>query len=81
MSERNADRLEHGRPVSFQAVSLADMAGTTVGRWGKNLVAYGYLFNTGTLMVAYIAKSGEIFTQVDRHLRYRTSENQYSLFN
>jgi len=64
MRERNEYRQGHLRPDSTQTINLADMAGSTVGRWGRNLVGGGFLFNSGTLMVAYIAKSGEIFQQI-----------------
>eukprot|EP00959_Pyramimonas_sp_CCMP1952_P367499 7697554-Pyramimonas_sp.AAC.1 len=56
MRERNEFRAGHKRADTTQTINLADMAGSTVGRWGRNLVGGGYTFNAGTLMVAYIAK-------------------------
>lgn len=61
--ERKEYRREHGRPATQLTVGLAEMAGRTIGSEGQAAVTLGYLGTSGTLMVAYLAKSGEIFGQ------------------
>ncbi|KAK3246605.1 hypothetical protein CYMTET_43864 [Cymbomonas tetramitiformis] len=66
MEERKEYRREHGRPATQLTVGLAEMAGRTIGSEGQAAVTLGYLGTSGTLMVAYLAKSGEIFGQASQ---------------
>merc|ERR1719335_1379805 len=60
MRERNADREEHGRAATSASVSLRDMAGRTLGPLGSACVAPVYVLSSVALLVAYVAKAGEV---------------------
>ena len=58
--ERDEVRFEHGRGHSPVVISLPDMAMTTLGKTGSYVMSATYLFASTTLLVAYIAKAGEL---------------------
>ena len=60
MRERNADREEHGRAATSASVSLRAMAGRTLGPLGSACVAPVYVLSSLALLVAYVAKAGEV---------------------
>jgi tyrosine-specific transport protein len=60
MRERNIDRGEHGRSATSSSISLRAMAGRTLGPWGSACVAPVYVLSSLALLVAYIAKAGEV---------------------
>ena len=62
MRERDEYRLVHGRGHSPVTISLTEMAGRTLGEVGATCTTATYLFLSMTLLVAYIAKAGEIIS-------------------
>ena len=60
MRERNVDRADHGRPSTSASISLRAMAGRTLGPWGSACVGPVYVLSSVALLVAYVAKAGEV---------------------
>ena len=73
MRERDEVRFEHGRGHSPVVISLPDMAMTTLGKTGSYVMSATYLFASTTLLVAYIAKAGEIIETIDPALTLEAS--------
>ena len=73
MRERDELRFEHGRGHSPVVISLPDMAMTTLGKTGSYFMYATYLFASTTLLVAYIAKAGEIIETIDPALTLEAS--------
>eukprot|EP00241_Pyramimonas_parkeae_P001349 CAMPEP_0114261648 /NCGR_PEP_ID=MMETSP0058-20121206/21274_1 /TAXON_ID=36894 /ORGANISM="Pyramimonas parkeae, CCMP726" /LENGTH=540 /DNA_ID=CAMNT_0001377247 /DNA_START=294 /DNA_END=1916 /DNA_ORIENTATION=- len=69
MREKEWLLKEHRRPVTSGAltVSITEMAARTLGPWGQRVAAGGYSFTAATMMVAYVAKSGEIYNSIGGH--------------
>lgn len=68
MRERDEYRLAHGRGHSPVTISLSEMAGRTLGDVGAAGTTGVYLFLCTTLLVAYIAKSGNIVSDASSAL-------------
>ena len=68
MRERDEYRLAHGRGHSPVIISLSEMAGRTLGDVGAAGTTGAYLFLCATLLVAYIAKSGNIVSDASSAL-------------
>jgi tyrosine-specific transport protein len=49
----------HAQKSKSEVISLCSMAEQTLGKWGAILSRIGYILLTYTIMVAYVAKSGE----------------------
>lgn len=73
MRERDEVRFEHGRGHSPVVISLPDMAMTTLGSTGSYVMSATYLLASTTLLVAYIAKAGEIIETIDPALTLEAS--------
>ena len=73
MRERDELRFEHGRGHSPVVIGLPDMAMTTLGKAGSYFMYAMYLFSSTTLLVAYIAKAGEIIETMDPALTLEAS--------
>ena len=73
MRERDEVRFEHGRGHSPVVISLPDMAMTTLGSTGSYVMSATYLLASATLLVAYIAKAGEIIETIDPALTLEAS--------
>lgn len=52
----------HAQKGKSEVISLCSMAEQTLGKWGGILSRIGYILLTYTILVAYVAKSGEVLS-------------------
>jgi len=58
----NKRDTNHGQKGKSEVISLCSMAEQTLGKWGGILSTISYILLTYTVMVAYVAKSGEVLS-------------------
>lgn len=58
----NKRDTSHGQKGKSEVISLCSMAEQTLGKWGGILSTISYILLTYTVMVAYVAKSGEVLS-------------------